>query len=279
MPPAVKVTHGHVQNAMRRAVLGSIVSRPTFETGNIKQMLAIARREWVQCLTDLRAVEWGPVSRGSNFTYAKSCPPFGVSIKQKKRCCNRDRICPFCWARNVTAELFFRLERASKIFKIEKKEMWVTMFVYSRTFSTEKGLDLNKIVKLIKEDRNREIKQFRSHGAFFTHSIEPIPGKKALAFRRRGIILTEDEPVIRKLGHTTMDCCLPENRAALAHITGSVTRYPAHLLRAEASRVKTMLDNTTKCRVRAFSGVLRSILPAKPNRRKNPNHEDTRRSC
>jgi hypothetical protein len=42
--------------------------------------------------------------------YARNCPPFGASLSRWAQPCNRQLICPFCWARRTVYEVYLRLE-------------------------------------------------------------------------------------------------------------------------------------------------------------------------
>jgi len=265
----LEVGYAHYQRCMYAAVLGALTGRKSFR-GSPEGILAMCRQVkhlWVQQLDGLMEVGWPPlIANGPRLSYMKNCPYFGVTYPKGKRLrpCGRPRICPFCWGRMFTAQVYLRTIAAMEQIRADGDIPYVITFQYRIRYSkfgaepAPSPKDLVARIRAEAGERHTELEQIPHCGSFLLHKIEPYDHD--VYFSRGGVLVARGRRALPRLEDTRLRSYRSPQPKLLVSIVAGATRYPGALLLADSKEVCGILEETQHTRTVAFSGLLRKPL-------------------
>ncbi|MDB5294144.1 MAG: hypothetical protein JWO31_127 [Phycisphaerales bacterium] len=263
---AENVRQGYALAAARAAVLWPLVSiqavagarRAGLPPPPIRPALhdahAALHALWRRRLTALGDAGWdairtgdreSDVSTGRRYTYLANCPPFGIAYRGGGRPCHRLRVCPMCFAREATAELYGALEHAFFPGRVRGKSPGpsalpgVGVVAVRRTFDRNPA-DLAKAVAVAAKERMAEVVALKGIGAplgaFVMATVSPRG--EGVRFARTTLLLLPEEARPRrklKLGMAAAAAAWEAAAAASPHArpTRRVRRPPPRPRRAD----------------------------------------------
>lgn len=252
------VVLGYGQDAMRSAVLGQLF-RDSFMTSPPEELLERLRKLWYARLGSLKKANFFPNKSDIDWTYLRNCPPFGVRSGTISKCCRLSRICPFCWAREVTSTLYDKLLAAC--YRPDGEPRPVRLFVFDRAYQFSLECQASDYLQLVRVERCCELKSLPTRcGAFVLHTISPFPTH--VWFTRRTVVVApaNSTGVSPDLNTEGLKIWEPEDcsRVTLRKVTTHVSRYPWQLLRCPADSLKLLLEETSSVKLHSSFGCFRS---------------------
>jgi hypothetical protein len=229
-----------------------------FEDVAVKSALRDIQQGWRKTVTDLQSLGWAEMS-GAGWRVAVNCPPiFSICPTKSNRRCHKYLICPFCWANQIAAETFLRLEfdlygttrslrlTASEELSSKVEPLSVDIVEVIRTDLVSKDRTAAELVQTAHAGRSAFRDTFvNMRGALSLSTLEPAAvGWKLI--RRLLIVVPKD----------FSDAAIPQEddnirvrrhreeltREKLAAIVGRVCAYPVGLLRGDVDRVREILQ-------------------------------------
>jgi hypothetical protein len=216
--------------------------------------------------------------------YARNCPPFGVTLDRWPRPCNRQFICPFCWARRIVYEVYLRLERVlyeppeegpdrddpavgdarwrprvppegrivhvvetRRLYNKEHPEVWDAGWVARAVAGA---------VRVTREARERRAGLEGlgpSLGSMVLHTFSPT--RSDLVFRRHTLALLRQPvvlPPVERPPWAVVRCQKPVSRANLAQLVGRACAFPPGMLSGDPAHGLAVLRGLHRVRTLAF---------------------------
>ena len=232
------------------------------------------RAQWRHRLMSLREAGWAGLDNRHVLTHMRNCPPFGVlTDSPRMQTCNRLRMCPFCWGREVikvysrTSRLLWLPREFGQRRAERRKGTRLLAFRYQRAWPrTKVGSSIEYLSELVRRERNRETDQVCEKGSqsplgsYVFHVINIYP--KHVVFQRRGLIVTKSRKRPAKTKGLLLKRPLIRNftRDQLAECIASVCRYPAHQMQCSGNIMAWLLahDKLRKLRMHEFRGAMRN---------------------
>lgn len=249
---------GYPQRAMRDAVLGALFSPEIYQHTPQPLLLERLRGKWYTRLSQLRQKQWPAVASDMAWQYLRNCPPFGVATDQVARCC-RHRFCPFCWARDVTSQLYDRV--LAQCFK-GQVSLPVKLVLFKHRCEWSRSVSPEGLIATIKSTRSRHTELNyapRYLGAFITHSLEPFD--KHYTLTRRTLVVMPEAAQLELPDAADIGAKIwaPEDhtRPTLVKLVAAATRYPDRLLSCPAADLIGYLEWTARVRMRSYLGNFR----------------------
>lgn len=275
----------HEIAAQRYAVVLPIVGNrgveePADASGAVRVRNAMRRLRhcWLKSLASLRAAGWEPVRVPAEYWRMANCPPFGVVRRGTSLVCGRRILCPYCWARQISRDLYRRLVWAccclekqcgSAPYLLEWHLRWREPDVSSPTFLADLLLAARERQKLADSSIHG-----MSAGRYLISTLEPLEGGHRWLTHQRGVAVLVDSsssaPDLVRLSSDNDLRLLPSSPSTFSAVVGRVTSYPAELLKGPAPVVASLLHQRARMagssatlRLSQVFGVLRNRLPRK----------------
>lgn len=258
-------------SAYRHRAARVCILRPFFtfdERKNAALALWLLRKRWYARLVDLREAGWTVLADPKKLTYASNCPPVGVKTSFTTRCCNKSRVCPFCWARQHVLLPFRKFETVlygasgpyqqnGKLLPVIRPDLKIVSFsiVTSGSAKAEaefspEGLPLHwhYLNSRLCYHRRREVDLFNAEYAYVLHKIYPVASRKHIGVVRSGVMLCPDVDAAEvqryiECGHRVE--VAPANKKALFHAMLRSFTYPKPLM-CEAPELMAVFLNACK---------------------------------
>lgn len=201
-----------------------------------------------------------------------NCPPFSVSTTPKAaHNCRWYRWCPFCWAREITGDVYERL--SWPFFRVGGRvERWSPdaalrhdVVTGTRTYRLPLGADLRAECA----ELSAALPSFRLDlpvvGGFALAVVEPYTDHYAVSQRFAAVVAAGTRlPLIRGLdrGQFVLRRYERVTRALLADAAAAVCRYPTQMFHGTPESIMQVLSAMDGYRLNARYGALRGAYPA-----------------
>ncbi|WP_417393189.1 hypothetical protein [Gimesia sp.] len=223
-----------------------------------KKVAQYVQYKWRKRLIELKKAGYVPVRK--SFVFARNCPPAGVLTDKVAKACKLQKICPFCWGRRVTFNVFNRLN--STLFHGKKSRSKSANKIYFFV-NIEKYDSLSVAIASAKANRKRELTALLDNninydGAAITTTIYPAKGK--VEVRRFGCVqLPKHIQVVPETVSKKYVLYKTINKEELVAMTSNMTRYPVELLRCNPSVATEYLNALKRFRVNSFYGNMYNL--------------------
>lgn len=272
VPVHDRILPHHYFQAARWAVLtpfdSSVAKRGKFHVPKVYHALW---EKWVDLVVRMsKEVGWPDKA---NPLWVANCPYFGVKGHTRQPC-NKDRICPFCWARTQVIRPYCHVDALLPKGKIQRAGHSLVEFsnleriLYIRQgnlggYVEDQPLDrLIEIVRTkIKHDVRPAMRLAEYEGAYLHYSLDlhpvaKMPGYFKLYFRRSGLMLLRKDRDLTRAPGTTYRDEMPVDQPSLMRAFSRICRYPAGwLLHGTAEQVKQYLDGFAGCHLSRYYGT------------------------
>jgi hypothetical protein len=270
----------YLARAQRWAVLGSVFPWDVYKTRDWPALYGELHRRWTLRLQDLRDAHWDYLrvfphknEPGKSRLIAMSaCPPFGVEFEKPSYTCQRSKLCPFCWARNITGSVYDRLQELL----VERVRPMVLTVLTRHLWVRSSPAALREFIDILQAFRHKERKAYADTlGGFVLHKLMFAPKYDHL-HRLTMHIQDGDEPEDPDLGEyqdhsedlkvskpkrAERDCIewkhfVVRRKQDLVPAVAFFTKYPYGLLDCDPHRLVDYLHNSKNFRTFSSFGCL-----------------------
>lgn len=256
------VPQRYSDDASRRAVLFPLTGHIVQPASKDKSYLALADKKvqhvikrWRRRLRELCSYGWMVGTNNKQLGICVDCCPSLMAMTPATYRCDRESICPFCYARRVQWLYKTTVTICKGIPRAARKDYCVLGF--RKTIVSDD--DLESVLANEVPSRTALYKRLKPFGAYLGATVEPI-GAVDWKVSRRGLLLL---PVATDL--STVDWADRIHRMKgykgdkLAKLIGWTFRYPVSLLLGDdnAKRVVELLHQRKGSRLNASYGVYR----------------------
>lgn len=256
----INPTQGYVQNAIVHAVYLPLT--PSKMHRYPKMMIGQVLRFWRFRAFQLSKVGLEGFEAPKNLQYIRNCPPVACRTNFQTRICTRQRVCPFCWARNVVVPAaksvfngwYFDLEPLSK----------PTLDIYRSQYVVDfKTVD--EAFTHARKNRMRGVNKRNLQGGFTAVRISPSEEDSIRVFinamvavDRGSIPESTDKVIITPLSQLS--------RKNMSREVGITTKISQLMAEAEPHRVKEIVEAVKHFRSFSTFGNLIGMNPKPPKR-------------
>jgi hypothetical protein len=197
----------------------------------------------------------------------QQCPsPFHTSDDPRPTC-NRRLLCPWCWCRDTTSDLYKRIDSAVYMHN-QKRAIPMNLLAIRANEVLEEPEDYAAVFKMVADEGKKYRRRLnrRAIGAHFNVVLEPL-GSGAIRVEHRVLLCLPpdtthpnlDDVFADEIHHIKSSRKAPLNREKISDLVGWVTRYPAGLLLADAETLSEIgtARKYSRYRLKANLGVLR----------------------
>jgi len=285
----IRIRGDYRHRATRSAVLGTILQRKLL-IDDMQRNFDYLRKRWHAVLQSLAESNWKPLldAEGDlstlNLQYMRNCPPFSVVTADKNRTCNRDRICPFCYARRNVMRPFVRMERVlygpnsnsfrvagpgSKALPVLRPDL--TLIAFRLTLKNGTAWLKTKLTPKTLPDHWEAAKDYIHHNRQYERRFEPEyassqihlwPKSDRIELRRSGIMLVKIAPekVVATLKRQGMQViALKPCKKSLFEATTFAFRYPEDIFSKGTNPVMRarLLEIMSSTRLKSWCGIVK----------------------
>jgi hypothetical protein len=254
------------------------------------------RHMWRGRLAQLKKVGWDKIQSDSGFQYTLNCAPFGLQLanpaQQKRlRFCMRNKICPFCWARDAGdcyERLHFALYGSNDNFTRIDPELrrpvpipparydvveWRRSRWLNRFDEAGNAMDVAEITAYLSRIRPQFAQVSAAVGGLVLFTVEPAEDEAYWKVMDRCLLLVPPtEPDIAhprsargykrratlKRHRHTVDGQIQINRQLLSQIVGRTWQYPVRMFEGNAQLTVHLLHELQGFRAFFYTGLLRN---------------------
>lgn len=247
------------------AVVNYFVSKPGMAFKGLPDALRRAQKVWrgftqasykQTILGPSGAIpEWVPARSPKNVQYMRNCPPAlmvalagdDTTAYRKMHYCNRYEICPFCYARRVSA-VYIGVERtlrSHKLLKTDDKQLVLGQAKFLTTPSNMKS-----VVEQIYAWRINKFKAFGMDGVLYHCSVVPYDNTHWQIQARYTFMVPKDWAIPDEAAKSKLKVLGPVNCTTLVTAVGKTMLYPIGLLRADIHHSVPLLNALKADRLR-----------------------------
>jgi hypothetical protein len=251
---------GPVHDACRGAVLFPVVKRARLREhesrSSVMSRYRVLHRVWRARAAVLVNRGWGDMD-GLRLQYLRNCPPFSVTkFKNVLRPCHCQRVCPMCYARTITAEIFRCAEFALYMGR-SKPMAGFKVVALKRTWTL--GDDKpDHLFDLVARDRRFEVDGLETRGSAILTQMEVVPNGWKIT-RSVVAIMKDDKKVSPRMFESMKLRELEKtSKGRLASLVAWATKYPVGMLFGDDDRTVELLNASRNRQMFTTSGLMRN---------------------
>ena len=240
MPNYRKIPSSPVALAGNLSLTAAVDGQQTPLKGRVLQVLQRLRQMRNQFIKD---ADYFDLAENRKRILVACPPPYVSSITAPIRCCRKYLFCPFCWARMMARDCYYRFERTlfgdnqpTREGSVRRRET-VTgydLFEFSEEFFMPDG-DIEDIVQRENESLTHYDPYFkRARGILYLTTLEPFNGQIRVRPRLLAIVssTTGDDSLPEESdGSVTCSRWINPDRDTVAQAVGRTCEYPLGLLK------------------------------------------------